>query len=71
MVTDRFHDGSAENALTRLAQEAQEALQIGRARVEDVTEKFNEASKLLQPGQLIKDDFFTLFEAVSALEVER
>ncbi|KAF4123844.1 N-alpha-acetyltransferase 35, NatC auxiliary subunit [Geosmithia morbida] len=35
----------------------------------DVTDRFFKASKLLQPGEVIKDGFFTLFESVGALEV--
>ena len=34
-----------------------------------MTASFAAAAKLLQPGQLIKDEYFTLFEAVGALEV--
>ena len=37
--------------------------------VQDVTANFIAASSQLQPGELIKDDYFTLFEAVGALEV--
>ncbi|KAM0196808.1 hypothetical protein ACHAPA_007335 [Fusarium lateritium] len=35
----------------------------------DITDKFSEAVKTLAPGQLVKDDFFTLFESVAALEI--
>ncbi len=34
-----------------------------------MTEEFAAAAKQLQPGQLVKDEYFTLFEAVGALEV--
>jgi hypothetical protein len=37
----------------------------------DITGKFASAVKKLDPGELVKDDHFTLFEAVSALEVRR
>lgn len=37
--------------------------------VHDITEQFTNASKRLQPGELVKDEHFTLFEAVGALEV--
>lgn len=37
----------------------------------DVTEDFVAASKQLQSGELVKDEYFTLFEAVGALEVCR
>ncbi|KAF4556774.1 Mak10 subunit-like protein [Elsinoe fawcettii] len=35
----------------------------------DVTTAFNKASASLNQGQLVKDDFFTLFESVGALEI--
>ncbi|KAI6781851.1 N-alpha-acetyltransferase 35 [Emericellopsis cladophorae] len=35
----------------------------------DITEKFKKASSALQPGEIVKDEFFTLFESVGALEI--
>jgi hypothetical protein len=35
----------------------------------DVTVRFNDAASALKTGELVKQDGFTLFEAVSALEV--
>ncbi|KAF5026088.1 hypothetical protein F66182_1810 [Fusarium sp. NRRL 66182] len=35
----------------------------------DITDEFSDAVKTLAPGQLVKDDFFTLFESVAALEI--
>jgi hypothetical protein len=35
----------------------------------DILDKFTAAAKTLSPGELVKDGYFTLFEAVSALEV--
>lgn len=35
----------------------------------DITKKFASAVKTLSPGELVKDDHFTLFESVAALEV--
>ncbi|KAF2219313.1 Mak10 subunit, NatC N-terminal acetyltransferase-domain-containing protein, partial [Elsinoe ampelina] len=35
----------------------------------DITLAFNKASTALNQGQLVKDDFFTLFESVGALEI--
>ncbi|KAI0803380.1 Mak10 subunit, NatC N-terminal acetyltransferase-domain-containing protein [Xylaria sp. FL0064] len=35
----------------------------------DITAKFASAVKTLSPGEVIKDDHFTLFESVSALEI--
>ncbi|KAI1428458.1 Mak10 subunit, NatC N-terminal acetyltransferase-domain-containing protein [Xylaria sp. FL1777] len=35
----------------------------------DITAKFTSAVKTLSPGEVIKDDHFTLFESVSALEI--
>ncbi|THW11425.1 Mak10-domain-containing protein [Aureobasidium pullulans] len=37
--------------------------------VRDITKDFSDASAELRQGQLVKDDFFTLFEAVGALEI--
>ncbi|KAH4132658.1 hypothetical protein HBH47_011080 [Parastagonospora nodorum] len=38
-------------------------------RLHDITEKFTKASKALNVGQLIKDECFTLFESIGALEI--
>ncbi|KAL5343818.1 Mak10 subunit, NatC N-terminal acetyltransferase-domain-containing protein [Aspergillus crustosus] len=35
----------------------------------DITEKFSQAASNLKTGQLVKDEYFTLFEAVGALEI--
>ncbi|KAI8630836.1 Mak10-domain-containing protein [Xylariaceae sp. FL1651] len=35
----------------------------------DITDKFASAVKTLAPGELVKDEHFTLFESVSALEI--
>ncbi|KAL2834209.1 Mak10 subunit, NatC N-terminal acetyltransferase-domain-containing protein [Aspergillus cavernicola] len=35
----------------------------------DITEKFTQAASKLKTGQLVKDEYFTLFEAVGALEI--
>ncbi|KAM7199598.1 N-alpha-acetyltransferase 35, NatC auxiliary subunit [Rhypophila sp. PSN 637] len=35
----------------------------------DITSKFTAATAALKPGELVKDGFFTLFEAVGALEI--
>ncbi|KAK0836795.1 N-alpha-acetyltransferase, non-catalitic subunit [Friedmanniomyces endolithicus] len=58
-------------AAKRLAQEARQTLSFGGASrgIRDVTEEFAAAAKQLQPGQLVKDEYFTLFEAVGALEI--
>ncbi|EAQ86987.1 hypothetical protein CHGG_08240 [Chaetomium globosum CBS 148.51] len=37
--------------------------------VTDITEKFRAAAATLEPGELVKDAYFTLFESVGALEV--
>ena len=56
-------------ATSRLRHEAQQATSFGQRGVRDVTQMFTEAANQLVPGQLVKDEFFTLFEAVGALEV--
>ncbi|KAL8899330.1 MAG: hypothetical protein Q9192_001624 [Flavoplaca navasiana] len=39
--------------------------------VEDISTAFKNAASVLNTGQLVKDPYFTLFEAVGALEVLR
>ncbi|TKA77374.1 hypothetical protein B0A55_03227 [Friedmanniomyces simplex] len=69
-------DGDGNNEINftakRLAQEARQTLSFGGGSgrgIRDVTEEFAAAAKQLQPGQLVKDEYFTLFEAVGALEI--
>ncbi|KAI0484617.1 Mak10-domain-containing protein [Xylariaceae sp. FL0804] len=38
-------------------------------RATDITDRFAAAVKILKPGELVKDEHFTLFESVSALEI--
>ncbi|KAF5847899.1 hypothetical protein GGP41_009083 [Bipolaris sorokiniana] len=40
-----------------------------RSKIYDVTEKFTRACNALEVGQLVKDDYFTLFESIGAIEV--
>ncbi len=57
-------------ALSRLKEEADQAMSISfRRKVRDITKEFTIASEKVKPGELVKDDDFTLFEAVGALEV--
>ncbi|KXL51369.1 hypothetical protein M433DRAFT_73094 [Acidomyces richmondensis BFW] len=44
-------------------------MSIATKGVRDVTEEFMAAAKQLPPGYLVKDEYFTLFEAVGALEI--
>ena len=53
----------------RLRQEAMGMSALSSRGVEDITEEFTTASDQLEPGELVKDEWFTLFEAVGALEV--
>ena len=57
------------NALSRLKEEANQAMAYGNRSLRDVTKDFTTASTQLVRGQLVKDEYFTLFEAVGALEV--
>nr|OQO27945.1 hypothetical protein B0A51_04291 [Rachicladosporium sp. CCFEE 5018] len=57
------------NAAARLAEEAKACHPSYQRKPEDVTAAFAKASKALPPGELVKDEFFTLFEAVAALEI--
>lgn len=63
----------AATAEARLQEEARrlrkQPISFGSRGVRDVTEDFVVASEQLQPGELVKDEYFTLFEAVGALEV--
>ncbi|KAK1070140.1 N-alpha-acetyltransferase, non-catalitic subunit [Friedmanniomyces endolithicus] len=69
--TDGPDGGHIGFAAKRLAQEARQTLSSGGGSrgIRDVTEEFAAAAKQLQPGQLVKDEYFTLFEAVGALEI--
>ncbi|KXT13749.1 hypothetical protein AC579_10081 [Pseudocercospora musae] len=65
---------NATGAATRILQEANEMRQerqqhVPQRRILDITDHFIDASRRLKPGELIKDECFTLFEAVGALEI--
>lgn len=68
-IDDTQNDDQVNVAASRLAQEAQQALHLGSRGVTDITREFTAASNQLPPGELVKDAYFTLFDAVSALEV--
>ncbi|PSN68170.1 Mak10-domain-containing protein [Corynespora cassiicola Philippines] len=38
-------------------------------KIYDITEKFTKASSALEVGQLVKDEYFTLFESIGAIEI--
>lgn len=65
------NDDAVANALDRIREEAQQVRSFGIRGVRDITADFSRASTQLVPGQLVKDESFTLFEAVGALEVGR
>ncbi|KAI9662182.1 MAG: hypothetical protein M1829_006164 [Trizodia sp. TS-e1964] len=44
-------------------------IRVSGIAVRDITEDFLKASKAIKIGQLVKDEFFTLYEAVGALEI--
>ncbi|KAI7332001.1 Mak10-domain-containing protein [Hortaea werneckii] len=62
-------NGNIDTAVRRLEQEAKEAMSFGQRCARDVTEEFAAVAGQLKPGQLVKDEYFTLFEAVGALEI--
>ncbi|KAF2478792.1 Mak10 subunit, NatC N-terminal acetyltransferase-domain-containing protein [Neohortaea acidophila] len=64
--TDKHAGLGHANAITRLQQEA---MAFRRRTLRNITTDFTVAAKQLQPGELVKDEFFTLFEAVGALEI--
>jgi hypothetical protein len=59
------------NAEDRLRQEAMGFRNAYHRRTEptDITEEFTTAASKLETGQLVKDEWFTLYESVGALEV--
>jgi hypothetical protein len=67
--SDEHDRADANSAAARLAREARRPTVYAGRGVSDVTEAFAVAAKQLPPGHLVKDDYFTLFEAVGALEV--
>ncbi|KAF2207771.1 hypothetical protein CERZMDRAFT_71287 [Cercospora zeae-maydis SCOH1-5] len=69
---------SASAATARLIEEAQDMMNqqqrrpsafVGHRSVQDVTANFISAAGQLEAGELIKVEYFTLFEAVGALEI--
>lgn len=73
---DSEEDASSglQTATARLTAEARSMMQrpapsFPSRGIQDVTANFIAASSQLQPGELVKDEYFTLFEAVGALEV--
>ncbi|KAF2716425.1 Mak10-domain-containing protein [Polychaeton citri CBS 116435] len=56
-----------EDAATRLRYELKHS--FSHVSTKDITGSFIAASKELRPGQLVKDEYFPLFDAVSALEI--
>lgn len=61
-------DAAFQRAARRLAHEAQ-SMSFSTRHVRNITEEFRTAANQLPSGQLIMDEYFTLFEAVGALEV--
>lgn len=58
------------NAVSRLAQERDEMRTLNSHRKNrNITDEFIQTTTQLLPGQLVKDEYFTLFEAVGALEI--
>ncbi|KAF2746725.1 Mak10-domain-containing protein [Sporormia fimetaria CBS 119925] len=42
---------------------------VPKSRTVDITERFTKACSALKTGQLVKDEYFTLFESISAIEI--
>ncbi|KAF2855203.1 amino-acid N-acetyltransferas-like protein subunit Mak10 [Plenodomus tracheiphilus IPT5] len=68
--------GSASTAATNTTATATLPLRQSRSplgnlqpKVYDVTEKFTRACSALEVGQLVKDEYFTLFESIGAIEI--
>lgn len=66
-------EDTTSNARDPLAAEAKamnnQPPTYSRQQPKDITAIFAQQTSSLQPGQLVKDEFFTLFEAVGALEI--
>ncbi|MCJ1415382.1 hypothetical protein MMC32_001714 [Xylographa parallela] len=60
-ITGRTQEYRPSSAIPRVLNKQKEA--------HDISEDFTRAAEALGTGQLIKDEFFTLFEAVGALEI--
>ncbi|MCJ1385491.1 N-alpha-acetyltransferase 35 NatC auxiliary subunit [Xylographa soralifera] len=60
-ITDRAQQYRPSSSIPRVLNKQKEA--------HDISEDFTRAAEALGTGQLIKDEFFTLFEAVGALEI--
>ncbi|KAF2268902.1 amino-acid N-acetyltransferas-like protein subunit Mak10 [Lojkania enalia] len=42
---------------------------VAEIKIHDITDKFTRACSALEVGQLVKDEYFTLFESIGALEI--
>ncbi|KAF2280481.1 amino-acid N-acetyltransferas-like protein subunit Mak10 [Westerdykella ornata] len=62
-------DTSHFEASDRSYQAALQQPRLPQRRIVDITEEFTKACSALKVGQLVKDEHFTLFESVSALEI--
>ena len=65
---DTAEDGAKEGK-TRVEREIRQTMSFASNRVKDITETFAAAARRLPPGRLVKDELFTLFESVGALEI--
>ncbi|KAK5111772.1 hypothetical protein LTR62_004692 [Meristemomyces frigidus] len=68
-LSDDDDSHGTEQAAKRIVDEARKAPVYAGRSVRDVTEDFATAAKRLPAGRLVKDEYFTLFEAVGALEI--
>ncbi|KAF2024721.1 amino-acid N-acetyltransferas-like protein subunit Mak10 [Setomelanomma holmii] len=78
-----FHDGAVSShvhaagcnaqastpAELPLRQSLRKSQSVYEPRIHDITEKFTKASNALDVGQLVKDEYFTLFESIGAIEI--
>ncbi|KAG9384417.1 amino-acid N-acetyltransferase protein [Pyrenophora tritici-repentis] len=49
--------------------QARNAVGGSQPKIHNVTDKFTRACNALEVGQLVKDEYFTLFESIGAIEV--
>ncbi|KAJ4307613.1 N-alpha-acetyltransferase, non-catalitic subunit [Neodidymelliopsis sp. IMI 364377] len=52
-----------------LRQALRQPIAAPEPRIHDITDKFLRASNALEVGQLVKDEYFTLFESIGAIEI--
>lgn len=61
--------GGAEGSLTKERQEPHPLKQVPKTEWQDITDHFLETAQMLGPGELVQEANFSLFDAMSAIEL--